>query len=46
MDKGFIRVRPLEGGFDAWAKAGLPLEGVPVVAVRGAGVAAGADQTA
>lgn len=26
MDRGFRRVRPLEGGLDAWAAAGLPVE--------------------
>jgi rhodanese-related sulfurtransferase len=28
MDKGFTRVRPLEGGLDAWADAGFEIETV------------------
>ena len=27
-DKGWVRVRPLLGGFDGWIEAGLPLETV------------------
>jgi hypothetical protein len=26
MDRGFVRVRPLLGGIDAWADAGFVLE--------------------
>ena len=26
MDRGFLNVRPLAGGFDAWIAAGNPLE--------------------
>jgi 3-mercaptopyruvate sulfurtransferase SseA len=26
MDKGFTQVRPLAGGFEAWIKAGYPVE--------------------
>jgi len=26
IDKGFVRVRPLLGGIDAWHKAGYELE--------------------
>jgi len=26
MDKGFERVRPLAGGFEAWIEAGYPVE--------------------
>lgn len=26
IDKGFLRVRPLQGGIDAWRKAGYALE--------------------
>jgi len=26
MDRGFVRVRPLEGGLDAWADAGYTIE--------------------
>ncbi|MGE5233000.1 MAG: rhodanese-like domain-containing protein [Acidobacteriota bacterium] len=26
---GFQRIRPLEGGFEAWVGAGLPIEGEP-----------------
>jgi 3-mercaptopyruvate sulfurtransferase SseA len=35
MDRGFTRVRPLEGGLEAWIAAGLPVEGEAVV--RGSG---------
>lgn len=34
MDKGFTRVRPLEGGIDAWADAGYSMEDETVVGVR------------
>jgi rhodanese-related sulfurtransferase len=34
MDKGFTRVRPLEGGIDAWADAGYSMEDEAVVGVR------------
>jgi 3-mercaptopyruvate sulfurtransferase SseA len=35
MDRGFRRVRPLEGGFDAWADAGLAFdEEETLVAIR------------
>jgi 3-mercaptopyruvate sulfurtransferase SseA len=35
MDRGFRRVRPLEGGFDAWAAAGHPVdEEETLVAIR------------
>jgi hypothetical protein len=26
MDRGFVRVRPLEGGLDAWVDAGFDYE--------------------
>jgi rhodanese-related sulfurtransferase len=26
MDRGFTLVRPLAGGFDAWVRAGYPVE--------------------
>jgi rhodanese-related sulfurtransferase len=26
IDRGFVRVRPLAGGIDAWADAGFALE--------------------
>jgi rhodanese-related sulfurtransferase len=26
MDQGYRRVRPLEGGLEAWAEAGGPIE--------------------
>jgi 3-mercaptopyruvate sulfurtransferase SseA len=26
MDRGLVRVRPLEGGLDAWSKAGYAIE--------------------
>jgi 3-mercaptopyruvate sulfurtransferase SseA len=26
MDRGFSKVRPLEGGLEAWIAAGLPVE--------------------
>ena len=28
IDKGFVRVRPLQGGIEAWRKAGYALEDV------------------
>jgi rhodanese-related sulfurtransferase len=28
MDRGFVRVRPLEGGLDAWSDAGYDIEGI------------------
>jgi hypothetical protein len=35
MDRGFRRVRPLEGGLDAWVGAGLGLEADEIlVAIR------------
>jgi 3-mercaptopyruvate sulfurtransferase SseA len=34
MDKGFTRVRPLEGGIDAWADAGYLVEDETVIGVR------------
>jgi rhodanese-related sulfurtransferase len=34
MEKGFTRVRPLEGGLDAWAEAGYLIEDERVVAIR------------
>jgi 3-mercaptopyruvate sulfurtransferase SseA len=34
MDHGFSRVRPLEGGFDAWVSAGFELEHFDLVAIR------------
>jgi rhodanese-related sulfurtransferase len=34
MEKGFTRVRPLEGGLDAWAEAGYQVEDETVVAIR------------
>ena len=36
IDRGFTLVRPLAGGLDAWIKAGLPVEGEQLVAIRGA----------
>ena len=38
MDQGYKRVRPLQGGLDAWVDAGYALEAVPV---ESAGAAAG-----
>jgi hypothetical protein len=26
MDRGFVRVRPLEGGLDAWSSAGYEID--------------------
>ena len=40
MDHGFSRVRPLEGGFDAWVTAGYKLEQFDLVAIRPAGAEA------
>jgi 3-mercaptopyruvate sulfurtransferase SseA len=34
MDKGFMKVRPLAGGFDGWLEAGLPVEAEPLYAIR------------
>jgi hypothetical protein len=34
MDKGFTRVRPLEGGLDAWSDAGYLTEDETIVAIR------------
>jgi rhodanese-related sulfurtransferase len=34
MDSGFRKVRPLEGGLDAWLAAGYAVELVPVSTVR------------
>ncbi len=36
MDRGFVRVRPLEGGLDGWVQAGHPVESVegPLYAIR------------
>jgi rhodanese-related sulfurtransferase len=28
IDRGYLRVRPLHGGLDAWADAGYKVEGV------------------
>ena len=28
LDRGFKKVRPLLGGFDAWVTAGYPLDGL------------------
>ena len=29
MARGWTNVRPLQGGFEAWRKAGLPIEAKP-----------------
>jgi rhodanese-related sulfurtransferase len=34
MEKGFTRVRPLEGGLDAWVEAGHHAEDETIVAIR------------
>ena len=34
MERGFTRVRPLAGGFDAWVAAGYELEDDTVIAMR------------
>lgn len=34
IEKGFTLVRPLAGGLEAWAAAGFPIEGEPIVAIR------------
>ncbi len=31
MQRGFRRIRPLEGGFDAWVSAGFRVDGDAVV---------------
>lgn len=33
MERGFTRVRPLEGGLDAWMEAGYGVEDETVVAL-------------
>jgi rhodanese-related sulfurtransferase len=33
MDRGFTRVRPLEGGLDCWIEAGLPVDEETMVGV-------------
>jgi len=40
IDRGFTKVRPLEGGFDGLISAGLPVEGEPLYAIRPAEPAA------
>lgn len=45
MDKGFMKVRPLEGGLDGWADAGHPVEGETLYTIRPAADVAGVDQT-
>jgi 3-mercaptopyruvate sulfurtransferase SseA len=34
MSKGYRRVRPLDGGLDAWAEAGHPVETIDPTAVE------------
>jgi rhodanese-related sulfurtransferase len=34
IDKGFTLVRPLAGGLDAWIRAGFPVDGEPLIAIR------------
>jgi rhodanese-related sulfurtransferase len=34
MERGFTRVRPLEGGLDAWLEAGYGVEDETLVALR------------
>jgi 3-mercaptopyruvate sulfurtransferase SseA len=47
MDHGFVRVRPLHGGLDAWIAAGYPVELLNVEGTAVAGVsAAGVQSTA
>jgi hypothetical protein len=35
IDRGFTLVRPLAGGLDAWIEGGHPVEGEPLIAIRG-----------
>ena len=45
IDSGFVRVRPLHGGLDAWIAAGLPVESIAAVDADGPGSpAATSDQ--
>jgi rhodanese-related sulfurtransferase len=37
MDHGYVRVRPLLGGLDAWADAGYQLDTFALVKVEAAG---------
>ncbi len=41
MDRGFTRVRPLEGGLDCWIEAGLPVEEETMVGVPALDLTAG-----
>ena len=34
MDRGFTRVRPLEGGLDAWVESGFSVEADDLVVER------------
>jgi 3-mercaptopyruvate sulfurtransferase SseA len=37
MDRGFSKVRPLEGGLEAWIAAGLPVEEETTTFYQGTG---------
>ena len=37
ITRGFTRVRPLLGGFDAWVDAGLSVDNLPVAGTRSDG---------
>ena len=41
MDRGFTRVRPLEGGLDCWIEAGLPVDEETMVGVPALDLTAG-----
>jgi membrane protein DedA with SNARE-associated domain/rhodanese-related sulfurtransferase len=41
MDRGFTRVRPLEGGLDCWIEAGLPVEEETMVGIPALDLTAG-----
>jgi rhodanese-related sulfurtransferase len=41
MDRGFTRVRPLEGGLDCWIEAGLPVDEETMVGIPALDLTAG-----
>jgi hypothetical protein len=37
MDRGFVRVRPLAGGLEAWVEAGYAADADPLIAIQPTG---------
>jgi 3-mercaptopyruvate sulfurtransferase SseA len=37
IDRGFKLVRPLEGGLEAWARAGYPIAAEPLITIQATG---------